>query len=54
MPPTGPQLVHAIRRNFGGLSEKDLDPEKIFWELLPKNIDKSPDLTNVPINVSPV
>ena len=47
MPPTGPQLVHAIRRNFGGLEESGVDPEKIFFDKLPRNIDEAPDLTNI-------
>ena len=51
MPPTGPQLVHAIKRNFGGLREENLDPEKIFWELLPRDIEEPPDLTNIPHHV---
>ena len=52
MPPTGPQLVHAIKRNFGGLKEKDLDPEEIFWGLLPNDVDRPPDLENIPLDVS--
>ena len=52
MPPTGPQLVHAIKRNFGGLREENLDPQEIFWELLPRDIVEPPDLTNIPHHVS--
>ena len=52
MPPTGPQLVHAIKRNFGGLKEQDLDPEQIFWDLLPDDVDRPPDLENIPPDVS--
>jgi hypothetical protein len=47
MPLTGPQLVHAIRRNFGGLEESGVDPEKIFFKSLPINIEEAPDLTNI-------
>ena len=50
--PTGPQLVHAIKRNFGGLKEDKLDPEKMFWDLLPGDIDHAPDLSNIPDEVS--
>ena len=49
-PPYGPQLVHAIRRNFGGLRE--LDPEKMFRKQLPSDIDEPPDLTNIDPDVS--
>ena len=52
MPPTGPQLVHAIKRNFGGLKEEDLDPEEIFWSLLPKDVDCPPDLESISEDVS--
>ena len=52
MPPTGPQLVHAIKRNFGGLKEEDLDPEKVFWDLLPKDVDRPPDLERIQPDVS--
>ena len=52
MPPTGPQLVHAIKRNFGGLKEEDLDPEEIFWSLLPKDVDCPPDLESLSADVS--
>ena len=52
MPLTGPQLVHAIRRNFGGIEEENLNPEKIFLSLLPKGTSKPPDLSNIPCDVS--
>ena len=29
-PLTAPQLEHAIRRNFGGWEDEDLDPLKVF------------------------
>ena len=47
MPPTGPQLVHAIKRNFGGLKETTLDPEQMFFQRLPTNIDEPPDLASI-------
>ena len=34
-PPTELQLEHAIRRNFGGLEQKGLNPLEIFKEHLP-------------------
>ena len=46
MPLTGPQLVHAIRRNFGGLEESGVDPERIFFDKLQKDIEKAPNLAN--------
>ena len=52
MPPTGPQLVHAVRRNFGGLKEENLDPEEIFWSLLRKDVDRPPDLESLSADVS--
>ena len=52
MPPTGPQLVHAIKRNFGGLEESGVDPEAVFFKMLPRNIDEAPDLTNIDPEVS--
>ena len=39
-PPTGPQLQHAIKRNFGGL--EDFDTYEIFFTYLP-NIEKQPE-----------
>ena len=50
--PTGPQLMHAIKRNFGGLKEDNLDPEEVFWNQLPKSIDNTPDLSNISEEVS--
>ena len=52
MPPTGPQLVHAIRRNFGGLEDKKVDPERVFRDGLAGNIDEPPDPTNIPPKVT--
>ena len=43
-PPTGPQLKHAIKRNFGGLD--DFDTYDIFKRYL-KNIEDQPDLTDL-------
>ena len=51
-PPTGPQLVHAIKRNFGGLKEDGFDPEQVFLDLLSEDIDRAPDLSNVSEDVS--
>ena len=44
LPPTGPQLQHAIKRNFGGL--EDFDTYEIFKDSL-KNIENKPDLTGL-------
>ena len=43
-PPTGPQLQHAIKRNFGGL--EDFDTFEMFKRFL-KNIEDQPDLTGL-------
>ena len=43
-PPTGPQLQHAIKRNFGGL--EDFNTYKIFKTYLP-NIEEEPELSAV-------
>ena len=43
-PPTGPQLQHAIKRNFGGL--EDFDTYEIFKQHI-SNLDDQPDMTNV-------
>ena len=32
IPPTGQQLEHAIKRNFGGLDDKDLKPHEEFMK----------------------
>ena len=42
--PTGPQLQHAIKRNFGGLD--DFDTFEMFKHYIP-NIDSKPDLTYI-------
>ena len=60
MPPFGPQLVHAIKRNFGGLEvrpikdqNKDdkedeyLDPVGVFLKKLPGGLDLKPDLSSI-------
>ena len=46
-PPTGPQLEHAIKRNFGGY----FDTFSIFSHHLP-NLSSAPYLTNVKEDVS--
>ena len=47
MPLTGPQLVHAIKRNFGGLEESGVDPEEIFLNHLSRNLDEKADLMTI-------
>ena len=42
-PPTGPQLQHAIKRNFGGL--ENFDTYEIFKNYLP-NIENKPELSS--------
>uniref|UniRef100_A0A1X7TWB5 RZ-type domain-containing protein n=1 Tax=Amphimedon queenslandica TaxID=400682 RepID=A0A1X7TWB5_AMPQE len=43
---TGPQLQHAIKRNFGGLDLEDIDTYSIFKSHL-KNLEHEPDLSLV-------
>ncbi|XP_019862305.1 PREDICTED: E3 ubiquitin-protein ligase rnf213-alpha-like [Amphimedon queenslandica] len=43
-PPTGPQLQHAIKRNFGGLD--DFNTYEIVKNYLP-NIEKVPELSSI-------
>ena len=43
---TGPQLQHAIKRNFGGLDSNDIDTEKIFGSYL-KELQKEPDISHI-------
>ena len=47
-PPTGPQLEHAIKRNFGGLDS--LNTYEIFKNHLGK-LDTEPDLSNASAEV---
>ena len=35
MPPTGPQLEHAIKRNFGGFKSEKFNPFEEFTKLIP-------------------
>ncbi len=49
MPPTWPQLHHAIQRNFGGLEEKSLVPLEEFTSRIHNRTE--PDLTNIPEEV---
>ena len=51
MPPTGPQLAHAIKRNFGGLEQAGLNPEGIFRKYLAVNIDELPYMSNIDSHV---
>lgn len=44
--PTVSQLVHAIRRNFGGLEEAGLNTESVFCEHLQMSPDN--DIKNTP------
>ena len=46
-PPTGPQLLHAIKRNFGGLEESGLEAENIFKNKLRGDMDTPPDMSTV-------
>ena len=43
-PPTGPQLKHAIKRNFGGL--EDFNTYEIFKKHL-LNIEKQPEISAI-------
>ena len=43
LPPTGPQLEHAIKRNFGGLEDENLKPDEIFMNHI-QNIRDTPNL----------
>jgi len=54
MPLTGPQLLHAIKRNFGGLEDRNLDPVQEFLRRLPSTINHPFDMSNVPWEVSHV
>ena len=47
--PTWPQIEHAIKRNFGGLETKDLNPFREFEKLIPINQDLH--LSDVPKEV---
>ncbi len=49
MPPTWPQLRHAIQRNFGGLEEKGLNPLEEFTRRIHTRME--PDLTMIPEEV---
>lgn len=46
----GPQLEHAIRRNFGGLESDELNPFHEFQKAI-VNIDTQPDFSGVEIEV---
>ena len=52
MAPTGPQILHAIKRNFGGLKEENLDPVQEFIAKLPSGLNQPPDLQSIPPEVS--
>lgn len=43
---TGPQLKHAVKRNFGGLDLQEIDTYKIFQKYL-KDIDDDYDTDQV-------
>ena len=43
---TGPQLQHAIKRNFGGLDHKEVDINKIFKNHI-KELEHKPDLNHI-------
>jgi len=44
LPLTWPQLEHAIKRNFGGLESKELNPYKEFQEVIPMSRDLPEDV----------
>ena len=49
LPPTGPQLKHAICRNFGGMESDELDTLEEFQRCIP--IRDPPDLQSIPEKV---
>ena len=49
LPPTGPQLKHAICRNFGGMESDELDTLVEFQRYIP--IRDPPDLQSIPEEV---
>ena len=51
MPLTGPQMEHAIRRNFGGLEDSSLDPVEIFRTKLKGKLNDNPDMSSIAIEV---
>ena len=46
LPPTGPQLKHAICRNFGGMESDELDTLEEFQRYIPSR--DPPDLKSIP------
>ena len=46
LPPTGPQLKHAICRNFGGMESDELDTLEEFQRYIPSR--GPPDLKSIP------
>jgi len=49
LPPTWPQLEHAICRNFGGMESEELDPLEEFKQWI--NVRDVPDLQSIPLKV---
>ena len=49
LPPTGPQLKHAICRNFGGMESDELDTLEEFKKQI--HISDQPDLQSIPQKV---
>ena len=49
LPPTGPQLEHAICRNFGGMESDELDTLEEFKRYIPSR--DPPDLQSIPEEV---
>ena len=49
LPPTGPQLKHAICRNFGGMESDELDTLEEFKRYIP--VSDPPDLQSIPEEV---
>ena len=50
IPLTAPQLEHAIKRNFGGWEDEDLNPLEVFRERI--HATEAPDLSSFPSHVS--
>ena len=49
LPPTWPQLKHAIRRNFGGMESDELDTLEEFKQYI--HLTDTPNLQSIPEQV---